>query len=228
MAETATPARSSPLHGVAVPGRYGRADGAPGVVVSELPAPGLASVTARKGRGADAIAAAQAAFGIALPATPRRVEAGDLAFVWSGPGQWLAHSMQEPQGGMEALLAGPLGGTVTVVDQSHARLLLGISGPRVRDALAKGVAIDLDPSVFKTGDAAVTGVARISVQLWQSDDAPTYVFAIARSLAGSFWHWLEASAAEYGLGVLEDPGLAGPHVGRGEVVEPLNLRGEPP
>jgi sarcosine oxidase subunit gamma len=42
-------------------------------------------------------------------------------------------------------------------------------------------------------------VSHIPVHLWQIDDRPTYEFAVARSLAQSFWRWLEASAAEYGL-----------------------------
>ena len=47
--------------------------------------------------------------------------------------------------------------------------------------------------------AIASCVAVIAVQLWQIDDRPTYEFAVARSLAQSFWHWLEASAAQYGL-----------------------------
>ena len=78
-------------------------------------------------------------------------------------------------------------------------MLLRVTGPHVRDALAKGVAVDLHPGAFKTDDAAVTLVSHIAVQLWQIDDRPTYEFAVARSLAQSFWHWLEASAAQYGL-----------------------------
>ena len=64
--------------------------------------------------------------------------------------------------------------------------------------------IDLHPRAFKTGDAAATLVSHIPVQLWQIDDRPTYEFAVARSLAQSFWHWLEASAAEYGLVFVAD------------------------
>jgi sarcosine oxidase subunit gamma len=45
----------------------------------------------------------------------------------------------------------------------------------------------------------MTGVAHIAVQLWQTDDAPTYVLSVDRSLAGSFWDWLAASGAEHGL-----------------------------
>ena len=100
---------------------------------------------------------------------------------------------------MAGLLAEPLGDLAAIVDQSHARILLRISGPRVRDALAKGVAIDLHPSAFRTGDTAMTSIAHIDVQLWQDDEAPSYVFSVPRSLAESFWHWLEASAAEHGL-----------------------------
>jgi sarcosine oxidase subunit gamma len=74
-----------------------------------------------------------------------------------------------------------------------------VTGPLVRGALAKGVAVDLHPSAFKAGDTAATLVSHIPVHLWQIDDRPTYEFAVARSLAQSFWHWLEASAAEYGL-----------------------------
>lgn len=195
----AAPSVLSALHGIAMPGRHGRMASQPGVVVNELTAPGLATVIARKGCTADLTAAARAAFGIELPHTPRRVGNGDFAFVWSGPDQWLAHRAQKLSGGMERLLTEPLGAFATIVDQSHARTLLRLSGPRVREALAKGVSIDLHPRMFRTGDAAITNVAHIAVQFWQSDDTPTYEFSVARGFAGSFWSWLVASAAEFGL-----------------------------
>ncbi len=50
-------------------------------------------------------------------------------------------------------------------DQSDARLVLHLSGPRVRDVLAKGVPIDLHPKVFKPGDVATTLIAYIGVQI---------------------------------------------------------------
>jgi sarcosine oxidase subunit gamma len=99
---------------------------------------------------------------------------------------------------MEAYLAS-LAGWGSLVEQSHARTLLRVRGPRVREALAKGVAVDLHPRAFKPGDAATTLVAHLPVTLWQIDDQPTYEFAVARSLAQSFWQWLSTAAAEYGL-----------------------------
>jgi methylglutamate dehydrogenase subunit D len=194
----------SALEGIARQGRHGHTGPHPGVVVAELPAPGLASVTARKGRSADLIAAAVAAFGVAPPTTPHRLEKAGLAFVWSGPDRWLVHRVGEPPGGMAVLLA-PLAAHAAIVDQSHARTLLSISGPRVREALAKGIAVDLHPRAFRPGDTAMTRVAHVGVQLWQTDETPTYALSVARSLAGSLWHWLAASAAEYGLELAPPP-----------------------
>jgi sarcosine oxidase subunit gamma len=189
----------SALDGVVGAGRHGRRMGDAGVIVNEVREVGLATVTARKGRRAVLVDAARAAFGIELPSLPRCVEGRDMAFIWAGPDQWLAYRRPAPAGGMEAALAGPFARFAAIVDQSHGRTLLRLTGPRVRDALAKGIAIDLHPREFKTGYAAVTAVAHIGVHFWQTDDRPTYDFAVPRGFAQSFWHWLEASAAELGL-----------------------------
>lgn len=189
----------SALDGIAAPGRYGRDTASAGVTVGELRGAGLATVTARKGQRAALLEAARSAYGLELPATPRRAEGRDVAFIWLGPDQWLACSASAPLGGMEALLAAPFAGLASIVDQSHGRTLLRVTGPHVRDALAKGLPIDLHPRAFKAGDAAATLVSHISVHLWQIDDTPTYEFAVARSLAQSFWHWLAVSGAQYGV-----------------------------
>lgn len=39
--------------------------------------------------------------------------------------------------------------------------------------------------------------------LWQVDQMPTYDIAVSRSFAGSFWHWLETSAATVGFAVTD-------------------------
>jgi heterotetrameric sarcosine oxidase gamma subunit len=80
--------------------------------------------------------------------------------------------------------------------------VLRIGGPRARAALAKGCPLDLHPRAFGPGDTAVTAIAHVGVQLWQLDDAPTYELAVPRSMAKSFWTWLSASAAEFGLAVV--------------------------
>lgn len=189
---------ASALDGAVTSGRHGRRAGDPGVVATEVRSVGLALVTARKGERASLGDAVHSTFGVELPGAPRRIAGRDIAFIWSGPDQWLAHMEPAPAAGMEAVLA-PLAGVAALVDQSHGRTVLRVTGPRVRDALAKGFAIDLHPRAFKAGDTAVTSVAHIGAQIWQTDDAPTYEIAVARGFALSFWHWLEASAAEYGI-----------------------------
>jgi sarcosine oxidase subunit gamma len=188
----------SALEGRVAPGRYGRRAGSPGVIAREVRGFGLALVTARLGRRAAVVEAARLAFGVEPPQGPRWVAGGGIMLIGCGPDQWLAYRAAAPAEGMERLLA-PLTAHAAVVDQSHGRTILRVTGEKVREALAKGVTVDLHPRVFKPGDAAATLVSHLPVQLWQLDEAPTYEFAVARSLVLAFWHWLEAAAAEFGL-----------------------------
>jgi methylglutamate dehydrogenase subunit D len=189
----------SALDGVVAAGRHGRRTGDAGVIVCELPGMGLATLTARKDRRAALIDAVQKTFGVELPTAPRRVAGPDIAFIWSGPDQWLACRSSVPAAGMEALLAPACCSFASTVDQSHGRTLLRLRGLRLRDALAKGMTLDLHPRSFMPGFVAVTSIAHIGVHCWQTDEQPTYEFCVPRSLAISFWHWLTTAAAEYGL-----------------------------
>lgn len=190
---------SSALEGIAKPSRYGRADGPAGVVVQEVAGFGLASVTARAGRVEALAITIRQAFGLDLPLRPARVGNQQLSLIWTGPDQWLAMTDLNPPQGMEALLGHVIGEHAAIVDQSHARMIMRLSGPRVRDALAKGVSIDLHPRAFKPGDTASTLLAHVGVQIWQVDATPTYDITAYRGYAGSVWNWLVASASEFGL-----------------------------
>jgi sarcosine oxidase subunit gamma len=184
----------SALAGVLVPGRSGEPSGMAGVTVQEQPPSGCAHVAARAASLAAVIEAMQA-LGLALAQRPGWSDGGGFRAVWLGPERWLVFGT----GDVEALLRQRLGTLASVSDQSDSRMVLRLSGPLVREALAKGVPIDLHPRAFHTGDAAVTQVAHVGVTLWQLDDAPTYDLAVARSYAGSLAEWLIAAAAEYGL-----------------------------
>jgi sarcosine oxidase subunit gamma len=126
------------------------------------------------------------------------------ALIGTGPGHWLAIGEGGRQGALISELAAGLAGLASVVDQSHAKAVLRVSGPRVRDALAKGCMLDLDPRTFRPGDAATTEIALIGCLLWQVDEAPTFDLAVGRSYAESFWRWLASSAAEFGTEVRAD------------------------
>jgi heterotetrameric sarcosine oxidase gamma subunit len=181
------------------PGRFGDLAAGVGVHLQDASGRGLASIIARKGRAADLAAAAKAAFGCELPATPRFAAGRGVSFVWAGPDQWLA--LTDAAGDPATVLAGPFAGLAAVIDQSDSRAVLRAGGPAVRAALAKGLPIDLHERAFRPGDAALTSVGHIAVHLWQVDAAPTYELAVPRSLAESFWHWLTQSSAEFGYAV---------------------------
>ena len=194
----------SALAGVAVPGRYGRSYGEPGIVISERIGLGLATVAARRGK-ADALSEAVAnTYGVDLPTSSRVIQGSQVSFIGYGPGQWLAVSASLANEALARNLSETLAGLASISDQSGGRTVLGLSGPHARDVLAKGLPIDLDPRAFSLGSAATSAISHMGVQLWQLDDTRSYDLAIFRSVSESFWSWLAASAAEFGY-VVEAP-----------------------
>lgn len=109
-----------------------------------------------------------------------------------GPGRWLFLDPPPEQ-------LASLSDMASLSDHSDGYAVFELWGSKARAALAKGVPVDLHPAVF-TDTVAVTVIAHIGAIVWQS--APDHFsIAIFRSYAGSFWHWLAASAAEFGLTV---------------------------
>ena len=174
----------------------------PSSAVAELAAPRqLVSVIARRGCAEQVKARVLEHFGMALPAQPRAVFAGNAepghflsGFLWSGPGQWLAMSkVAVDTSSLEELLGELLDGVASVCDQSGSRVLFSVHGPNARTLLGKGLGVDLRPQNFAPGDVAVSSIGHMGVQLWQVDAAPTYRLLVARSYAESFRHWLRAA-----------------------------------
>jgi sarcosine oxidase subunit gamma len=158
---------------------------------------GVATVIGRGGSEIDAYFAGTHA--LAVPRTPAAAAGSGCALVWAGPDQWLAVSDERA---LPARLAEGLGQNAAVSDQSDARGIVHVRGPRMRAALAKGCPIDLHPSAFRPGDAAVTVIAHVGAHLWWLPGDDGLHVAVFRSMTGSFWSWLSASAAEFGLQVV--------------------------
>jgi sarcosine oxidase subunit gamma len=169
-----------------------------GVIARERRGIAIATVMARKGQSAALAAAVKEQFDINLPLRPHGSGSDATSFLGTGPGRWLVtHDAGTP--GFVRNLVQQLEGLASVVDQSDGVGVLRLTGPALLDVLAKGIAIDLSVTAFPAGSVAVTQIAHIGVTLWKVDEAPTFHVAAARSLAGSFLHWLEASAAATGL-----------------------------
>lgn len=182
--------------------RFGAGSGQPGILVTTRAALGLATVIAPPG-GTPALAAAvRADFGLDLPMTPAALRNGACQAVWTAPGQWML--VGDDRAAFRQRIAG-LAAFAAMSDQSDSRAVLGLSGPRVRDLLAKGCMIDLHPAAFPVGAAATTSIAHIGAVLWRNPDGPggaAFELMVSRSMAGSFWSWFAGSAAEFGCEVV--------------------------
>jgi sarcosine oxidase subunit gamma len=143
--------------------------------------------------------------GLDLPDGPKLAAMGGLTLIGIAPLQWLAIADGAEGRARLSRLSEALSGLTSIVDQSDAKAILRVSGPRLRDTLAKGCSLDLHPRAFTRQDAATTQIALIPCQLWQLDDAPTFELAVPISYARSFWSWLTASADEFGYEVGTQP-----------------------
>ena len=188
--------------GSAIPGRYGRVVGGERpVVLTERPNLTISQISAYRDKMSDVANAVLATSGLELPQRPGRVVANRGALIGMAPGQWLAVAEGDKGRALLSRLNEAASAQASIVDQSDAKAVVRLAGPRARDVLAKGCALDLDERAFKPQDAATTQIALIPCQLWQLDEAPTYELAVPLSYARSFWSWLTASAAEYGYEV---------------------------
>ncbi|HZX85340.1 MAG TPA: sarcosine oxidase subunit gamma family protein [Reyranella sp.] len=184
------PLEAIPVTELPPPGHYGRV-GEPGVVAHLRDDVAIATLSAFKG------AALGPTLGVALPGGPRTVTSGGTTFIGTAPGRWLATSQTNAE--LAATLKGSLGGVAAVTEQSDGFVVIDISGPQAREMWGKNVAIDLDPSMFKPGDAAGTVVSYVGVTFWQLDASPCYRVLVARSYASALLRILVSASLEYGL-----------------------------
>ena len=126
---------------------------------------------------------------------------GHTQVTWNGPNSWMivcndAEAGRKP-GELLTILQDAIGDLGAVVDQSHGRCGLRLSGARARQVMAKNTAIDLHPRAFGPGRCAMTSVAHMNATIVQVDDAPTYDLFIIRSMARSFAHAIENACLEF-------------------------------
>ena len=145
-------------------------------------------------------AEASAALGVDLPTAPNTwVPAGTGRAVWLGPDEWL---LVAPPGGERHLerrireAAGEEPVSVTDVSAQHTTLL--VSGPRARDLLAHGCALDLHPRAFGPGRCARTRLGRTQAVLIARDTHRAGFWVLVRaSFATYLTDWLLDAATEY-------------------------------
>jgi len=190
------PRRASALQEAHAPGLHGAQGGIARVAIAERR--GLTLLLLRGKSSNPAIAdAVRAATGIELPVQPNTTAtSGASTLLWLGPDEWLL-SGEVARDASAALVAG----CAALVDVSHGRTVIRVSGVRAREMLAKGLPIDLHPRTFGPGRCAQSALARCNVLVHQTDDAPTFDLYVMRSYGRSLMHFLCEAGEEFGYSV---------------------------
>jgi methylglutamate dehydrogenase subunit D len=169
------------------------------MIVESLDTLAIARIAARKGRTAELTRTLRERYGIDLPLGPNRAALNGRAFIGIGVDTWLATSNQELDS-FATILRDAVDESATVSDQIGAYRVWRLTGPHVRDVLAKLVSIDLHPSVFKAGCAASTTGSHIPLTLWRPAEYPECIeLAVPRSYGHDFEHLLGENAREFGF-----------------------------
>jgi len=127
--------------------------------------------------------------------------------VGSGPGEWLALSAPGTQDAVRAHLDAAVALTtdelVTVVDLTHGRALIRLTGARSADILAKETSVDLSDSVRPDGAALRTAVAGLATDIVRDDRAGmrSYLVHCERSSGQYLFEALLDAGAEFGIEV---------------------------
>lgn len=167
----------------------------PGVV--RLCDPGHRPKTLLRGRITSAWSAAAAGvLGVVPPEQPGVPAHSPVAdILWLGPDEWLV--LGTGPGSLAPIL---LRAGLAAAEVGDGLPDLELSGPRSRDVLAGGTALDLHPSAFPAGRATRTRLGRIGVLLQRVEDGgdgPVFHLHVERPWAGYLWSWLADEALDH-------------------------------
>ena len=186
----------SPLAGVFAPGHHG-ASGAGRVAIRHVQA-SIVEVMAPRQHEAKVSAIVAQALGIGAPKPGAAMVNGSLAAVWLRPACVAVFGETAKTGDLVKRLSSAVASPAVLVDQTHGKCVLRLSGANARAVMAKGCRIDLHPRVFKTGASASTSIAHINCTIVQRDETPTYDIVVPSTLARAFVDWLLPASEEFG------------------------------
>lgn len=197
---------TAPLQTVAETRHHGASGVEVGITVAETRSFQLVLVLARRGQAAAMRKTAKTQFGTD-PGEDAKTVAGKnrSLMIWSGPDQFYVLT-PEAKAKPLSRLQNAFSKSASLSDQSNGRSLIRISGPRVRDCLAKMLSIDLHSDVLPAGCTAATQMAHMAVNVWRDDD-DTFNILVFTSFAESLWRTILDQGAEYGIDVLEPADL---------------------
>jgi heterotetrameric sarcosine oxidase gamma subunit len=87
-----------------------------------------------------------------------------------------------------------------ILDISHSRTHIRISGPEAATLLNRHLPLDLREKSFPVGSVASTMIHHVGVTLWRSDKG--YELFIPRGFALSLWEGIVESATQFGVEIV--------------------------
>ncbi|PSH69848.1 sarcosine oxidase subunit gamma [Phyllobacterium brassicacearum] len=189
----------SPLGANFVPGNHGNAAAGIGVTLRERKGLSVIQVTAWRDAIPAMLTAIGSATGLALQNKPGlgRV-AGEKSVFGFAPGRYFVVSATpDLETRLRSVISPELG---TIIDLTHGRTVIRVSGPRSEWVLSKLFAIDFSEHAFPIGSGRATLHHDIHANIQRIDDESfdLYVF---RTFARSFWLTLGHAAEEVGYRV---------------------------
>ncbi len=166
-----------------------------GVTLTQMRPTGLVNVRVRPDNLA--VESIRNKLGCDLPTVPGTVESSsDCHILWIGPTEWLV-TMSSCEGSVasEVLSAALAEFHAAVNDVSDSLHIIRVSGEDARLVLEKGCSLDLHQREFRPGRCARSVIAKATVLLHQTDDAPSFELYVDRSYAEYLWRWLEDAAS---------------------------------
>lgn len=89
---------------------------------------------------------------------------------------------------------------LAVLDLSHARIAITLSGPKARDLLSQLIAVDVTEEAFGEGDFLQTGIHHVGV-LVQSIGSHCFEILVPYTWAETVWEAIAENALPHGLAV---------------------------
>jgi sarcosine oxidase subunit gamma len=172
----------------------------PAVVLAERRPLSILHVCAFAATIDDASKRFSAALGLSIPEPNRFVGDAAKSIRAIGDGIWQAVGAP-PLLPAAQVLRTALAGAATVVDLSHARTALQVSGRDAARTLAKHCGIDLHHRAFPAGSATSTRFGQLGITLARLDDLPTFEILVFRGYAEFVFEALIEAGAEFGLKV---------------------------
>ena len=193
-------ARKSPLDKVVVSGVYGNSDEGANIFIKENHPTSIVQIEIKSETTDVFLEKIKTSLGIEMS-----FETNSSAFfnktriIWTGPNKWI---ITEPESrNLKSFLHSELKEIdIALIDLSHGRSSIGISGLMTRDLLSKGAAIDWHPNIFLVNHSVQTTLFNLPVLICCEENNNFNIF-VARGFAHNLWRWIGEAAEEFGYEV---------------------------